>query len=210
MILEASKSAFFSEQQLDTIADKITDQGYLVLKDAVDNELLEGLLLQAKCLSADHWREAGIGRKEHHQIDRSIRSDKIHWINGAVQAENQFLELMESLRLGLNRRLYLGLYDYESHYAKYANGMFYKKHLDALKGKSNRVLSSVLYLNANWLEEYSGELLIHDPHNDVILASVSPQLGTMVLFLSEKFPHQVLPAKRERFSIAGWFRVNNS
>ncbi|MEC7468361.1 MAG: 2OG-Fe(II) oxygenase, partial [Pseudomonadota bacterium] len=25
-----------------------------------------------------------------------------------------------------------------------------------------------------------------------------------------EFPHEVLPATRDRFSIAGWFRVNNS
>jgi len=27
-----------------------------------------------------------------------------------------------------------------------------------------------------------------------------------VIFLSERFPHEVLPAKKKRHSIAGWFR----
>lgn len=31
-----------------------------------------------------------------------------------------------------------------------------------------------------------------------------------MLFLSEEFPHEVLPASRERYSIAGWFRVNGN
>lgn len=35
-------------------------------------------------------------------------------------------------------------------------------------------------------------------------------LGTLVVFLSEEFEHEVLPAKRDRYSIAGWFRVNPS
>jgi len=28
----------------------------------------------------------------------------------------------------------------------------------------------------------------------------------MVLFLSDKFPHEVLPSKIDRYSIAGWFK----
>jgi hypothetical protein len=30
--------------------------------------------------------------------------------------------------------------------------------------------------------------------------------GTLVVFLSDRFPHEVLPARRERLSLAGWFR----
>jgi len=39
---------------------------------------------------------------------------------------------------------------------------------------------------------------------------VVPLFGTIVVFLSEEFPHEVLPARRDRFSVAGWFRVNAS
>jgi SM-20-related protein len=39
---------------------------------------------------------------------------------------------------------------------------------------------------------------------------VPPKNGTLVLFLSEEFPHEVLVAKKTRYSIAGWFRINNS
>jgi len=35
-------------------------------------------------------------------------------------------------------------------------------------------------------------------------------LNRLVIFLSEEFPHEVLPANTHRYSIAGWFRVNNS
>ncbi|MDQ7061154.1 MAG: 2OG-Fe(II) oxygenase [Sulfurimonas sp.] len=34
---------------------------------------------------------------------------------------------------------------------------------------------------------------------------MSPQANTLVVFLSEKFPHEVKVAKKQRFSIAGWF-----
>lgn len=37
-----------------------------------------------------------------------------------------------------------------------------------------------------------------------------PRAGTLVVFLSEDMPHEVLETQRERYSIAGWFRVNGS
>ena len=33
-----------------------------------------------------------------------------------------------------------------------------------------------------------------------------PEGGSLVVFLSAELPHEVLPASRERMSIAGWFR----
>ena len=39
---------------------------------------------------------------------------------------------------------------------------------------------------------------------------VAPAVGTLAVFLSEDFEHEVLPARRDRYSIAGWFRVNSS
>ncbi|HDX9011350.1 TPA: 2OG-Fe(II) oxygenase, partial [Aeromonas dhakensis] len=46
--------------------------------------------------------------------------------------------------------------------------------------------------------------------DEQFLMDVSPRGGRLVLFLSEEFPHEVLPANQERYSIAGWFRVNGS
>jgi SM-20-related protein len=43
-----------------------------------------------------------------------------------------------------------------------------------------------------------------------VIEKVVPQMGTLVVFLSERFPHEVLPAHADRYSIAGWFRVNTS
>ena len=39
------------------------------------------------------------------------------------------------------------------------------------------------------------------------LEAIVPQMGRMVVFFSERFPHEVKPAVRRRYSIAGWFRV---
>jgi Predicted proline hydroxylase len=48
----------------------------------------------------------------------------------------------------------------------------------------------------------------HD--SEEVVEKVVPQMGTLAVFLSERFPHEVLPARADRYSIAGWFRVNTS
>jgi len=114
------------------------------------------------------------------------------------------------LRLYLNRRLFLGLFSFESHLAEYHPGDFYRTHLDAFRGESNRRLSRVTYLNPDWQPGQGGELMIYHPQTGAPLQKVAPVLGPLVVFLSEEFPHEVLPASRERHSVAGWFRVNGS
>ncbi len=115
---------------------------------------------------------------------------------------------MENLRIGMNRRLFMGLFDYEGHFAVYAKGAYYQKHIDALKGQGNRILSQVLYLNPDWKKDDAGELILYSEAGDYPIQTISPHLGTLVLFLSEKFPHEVLQAHRTRYSLTGWFRVN--
>ena len=204
----------FDEHQLDLIADALVEQGYWVVDDALPKFLLNSLLIHFNELQSDEFKAAGIGRQTDFQVQETIRSDKIHWIQPNSEVTADFLQWMDSLRVGLNRRLFMGLFDYESHFAHYPVGAFYKKHVDAFRGnrkqgQSNRVLSTVLYLNDAWLLGDGGELLLYAEDDDnKVIETILPECGRLVIFLSEKFPHEVLPAKRERKSIAGWFRVN--
>lgn len=195
---------------LDMIADRLSTDGYLLLPNALPKSLLSALQQRVQSLAPENWRSAGVGRAQQYQVNQQIRSDKIHWINATNEAEAIFLSLMDQLRQGLNQRLYMGLFDYESHFSIYQSGDFYQKHIDALKGRSNRVLSTVLYLNTDWQAADAGELLLYAQDGEQILAKVAPNYGTLLIFLSEQFPHQVLAANRDRYSIAGWFRVNNN
>jgi SM-20-related protein len=108
------------------------------------------------------------------------------------------------------------LFSFESHFAHYGKGDFYKKHKDAFKGEGNRVLSVLVYLNQDWSADNGGELVIYTkPSSDSCVIDdskvlVTPSFGTIVVFLSEDFPHEVLPAKCDRYSIAGWFHLNSS
>ena len=210
----AKSMNYFPETQLDCIADALVKQGYWVIDDALPKALLNQLLMYFNQLQDDEFKVAGIGRQTDFQVQETIRSDKIYWIQSNTKATAEFLQWMDSLRIGLNRRLFMGLFDYESHFAHYPVGAFYKKHMDAFRGKrqqgqSNRVLSTVLYLNDAWQLGDGGELLLYaEGDENKVIESILPECGRLVIFLSEKFPHEVLPAKRERKSIAGWFRVN--
>lgn len=197
-------------EQIKQIVTAIEKQGYIVLSAVIPNKTLQLLEERIKSLQEVDLKTANIGRGNLHQSNLDIRRDKIHWLDKHNSIDNEFLCLMESLRIGLNQTLYLGLFDYESHYAVYQEGDFYKQHVDALKGNSNRVLSTVLYLNEQWKAEDGGELVLYSEDTNTILETIIPSAGTMVIFLSEQFPHEVLAAKAKRYSIAGWFRVNAS
>jgi SM-20-related protein len=161
-------------------------------------------------LARSAWADAGTGRHGGYQAGGTSRRDKTVWLSGDDPVESSYLKVMEGLRRGLNRRLFLGLFDYESHFALYPVGGYYDKHVDALEGRSNRTLSAVLYLNRDWHSGHGGELILYPPVGSEPLRAVLPEMGTLVLFLSKQFPHEVKSARRERLSLTGWFRENPS
>ncbi|WP_413699113.1 2OG-Fe(II) oxygenase [Psychromonas sp. KJ10-10] len=161
-------------------------------------------------MQADKFKNAGIGRGDNFLKNDFVRTDQISWITGESLAGKQWLEWATHLQGFLNQRLFLGLFSFESHYAHYRPGDYYKRHIDAFRGESNRVLTIVVYFNSQWLPEEGGELVLYKDNQDNEGIKVVPLMGTIVAFLSEEFPHEVLPATRDRYSIAGWFRINTS
>ena len=198
-----------SEAMLDVIADALVDKGYILLSDIIPDYVSLALLEKVQAQRDIDFKKAAIGRGLDQQINPDIRSDKISWLDNQDPIDREYLSMMSQLKDGLNRRLFMGLFDFESHYAVYEPGAFYKKHLDALHGSQNRILSTVFFLNSDWQENDGGELIIYD-ESDLPLEVVNPKIGTLVLFLSERFPHEVRPTMKTRNSIAGWFRVSHA
>jgi SM-20-related protein len=192
------------------IARHLQDTGYIVLEHALPDELLARLLARCQNDDTERFSAAHVGRGADKKQIKSLRGDAISWLDEADETDHDYLALMESLRSGLNQSLYLGLFDYECHYAIYASGAGYAKHSDVLVGKKNRILTTVLYLNEAWQAADGGELQVYDPTGDKVIATVLPKFGTMIIFLSEMFPHEVLISQRTRRSMAGWFRVSGS
>lgn len=192
---------------IEAIAEQLQDVGYIVL----DKPLLERLSsrLLARCQDDDHQRfqAAQIGRGLGKKQIGSLRGDAISWLDDRNNTDCAYLAWMEELRIGLNEALYLGLFDYESHYAIYCAGAGYARHSDVLSGRRNRMVSTVFYLNEGWQPNDGGELILFESVGDTAIATINPTFGKMIIFLSESFPHEVLAARNTRRSIAGWFRV---
>lgn len=195
----------------DRIADALLRDGYSIVDEVFSVAPLQSLFIDIKKADSGNFHQAGIGREQQHQLNQFIRRDRIRWLDMDYLPTRFYLEWAEQLRQHLNRKLFLGLFDYECHYSHYPKGAFYKKHLDAFRGNSNRRLSSILYLNPAWQPDDGGELVMYSPGDDAItLAKVSPTFGRMVFFMSEEFPHEVLPTQCSRYSLTGWFRINNT
>lgn len=192
------------------IADDIEKRGFSICPTALPHHLSDALLAHQQSLSESGYVPAGIGRGSNYLTNEFVRTDEICWITGESEAGSQWIDWATRLQRFLNQRLFLGLFSFESHFAHYAPGDYYKRHYDAFKGEANRILSIVTYLNPGWMQSDGGELVVYRHDQDREGIKVVPLHGTIVVFLSEVFPHEVLPANRDRYSVAGWFRVNES
>lgn len=211
---DQSANAALERSLFEVMAVGIETQGYVVLPTALPEPICSSLAAYLAVLERSQFHAAGIGRGAGHgrkaERNQLVRRDHIFWIDEADGESQHWLSWATRLRLYLNRRLLLGLVSFESHFSIYEPGDFYRRHVDAFRGESNRVLSIVVYLNQGWEPGQGGELQLFNPETNAELVSIVPAYGTIVLFLSEEFPHEVLPTQRERFAVAGWYRVNPS
>lgn len=200
---------------LEQLVDQIANHGFCVIDNFLDNTVTIALATETESLKVAHaMTEAGVGR-EHLAINKTIRGDSIYWLNedNATAAQQSYLQQMERLRASLNQHLYLGLFGLESHLAVYPVGAFYKRHLDCFAlsdpNKPQRKISCIVYLNQDWKNEDGGQLRLYlneteAPNNEKSI-DILPIAGRAVIFLSDTFYHEVLPASRERISLTGWF-----
>ena len=184
---------------------QLSADGWVCLPDFLPLSLTEEL---RQC-ALQQWQggafhAAGIGQGDQQQVNRTIRGDDVLWLEteeeGALADIQRYLK---QLSRALNQQFYLGIFESEMHFAVYPAQSGYHKHIDNFKGDSPRLLTFVLYLNDGWREDDGGQLRLYldDSSHDIL-----PRGGTMVLFFSDQFYHEVLPAKRQRISLTGWLR----
>lgn len=188
------------------IVDDLVAQGWsqqsVFVPDALTVELAAECRRRA---AAGELEPAAVGRGPAQEVREAVRGDRIQWLEpGQVEVCDQYLQLMDSLRMALNRGLFLGLEDFECHFAQYPPGAFYRRHLDRFRDDDKRMVSAVLYLNDNWQTEQGGQLRMYLDNDQPY--DVDPVGGSLVVFLSGEVPHEVLPASRDRLSLTGWFR----
>ncbi len=193
------------ESQLELIADGLFSDGYCIGRGLYDHQILLGAQSEALGLQrTGQFKTAATGKGAGRRIAH-LRGDSTLWLNDAScgLASQQILAASDAIRVGLNRRLMLGLNGLEAHYAIYPPGAGYVRHRDRFNNDDARVVSMVIYLNPAWPDSAGGQLRLYTDKGPL---DILPELGTCVFFLSEKLEHEVLAATQTRMSIAGWFR----
>ena len=156
--------------------------------------------------AAGAMHPAGVGKHFDYVKNSEIRGDVIKWLDAASAepSERTFLDRVQRFIQHLNATCYTGIDDCEFHYAYYAEGSFYKRHLDRFKTDKGRQFSFVLYLNEDWQPEHNGRLSLYLEGEEL---TIYPHAGHVVFFRSDRTEHEVHPAvDRPRLSIAGWLK----
>jgi SM-20-related protein len=192
------------------IVDDVAERGWSRQNIFLPEPLTHELALECRKRAAEgELAPASVGRGVLQEIREGIRGDRIQWLEpGQAEPCDRYLGVMDSLRQALNRGLFLGLEDYESHFALYPPGAFYLKHVDRFRDDDKRMVSAVLYLNDAWLPEHGGHLRMY--LDGGVEHQIQPVGGCLVVFLSGDIPHEVLPSTRDRLSLTGWFRRRGS
>jgi SM-20-related protein len=182
----------------------LINHGWAYQEGAFPEVFCSELVQEAQALQ---WQEAKIGKGAGQQLQQSIRNDSIFWLSHSPTStlQKSYLDSMNEFMQSLNRELYLGLKDYECHFALYKESGFYKKHLDQHAGSNARSVSTIMYLNTPLS---GGELVIYKRENtEEVETKITPKAGSFVCFLSNQIYHEVLPTLTPRYSLTGWFRT---
>lgn len=194
----------------DLITHNLYTQGFHIIDDFL--ELHQCQTLRKLATEMHHqglFKSARVGPIVQAQQNKTIRTDEIYWLDEdsvepAVQA---YLKKALQIAHILNQSLFLGLNEFETHFAAYQPGSFYKKHIDQFATKKTRKISCVYYLNEDWREEFGGELKLYTKE-DQLLQNVSPLSNRFICFNSE-LPHEVCLTHQARYSIAGWMKTRS-
>lgn len=149
-------------------------------------------------------RPAGVSRGAGYRVDPDTRGDAIAWLvpDAASPPLRPLCARFEALRRALNRDAYLGLERVELQLARYpGGGARYGRHRDAHPGLPGRRVTAIYYVNPDWRPDRGGVLRLHVGETAV---DVAPVLDRLVVFLSERLEHEVLPAFAPRLAVTAW------
>lgn len=196
------------QKSFDTLIQSFIDNNVGVADDFLSIPLAKLLKENLLALYANGaFLAAGTGNNSKFAHHKSVRSDKIYWLDRKHEneQENLFFDLIDKFVHFLNSSCYTGITGYEFHYAIYEKDSFYKKHLDQFQTDKSRAFSMIMYLNSDWEKKDGGELGLHHAEG---LQMISPQSGKCVFFKSSEIAHEVFVTNQPRLSITGWLKTN--
>jgi SM-20-related protein len=181
----------------------LAQQNYVLLDPALPQACTKELFCYAQEVHRHgqfHLARVGQGAKKTRR--QSIRSDEIAWVQDWSSPSLQpAFKLLENIQAELRSFLFLPIKRYESHFAHYPKGSFYKRHRDQHRLNPSRLISCVLYLSP-WCQQNKGELVLYQSGESL---RVEPKQGQMILFRSE-LEHEVLLTHAPRWTLTTWFR----
>jgi SM-20-related protein len=219
-----------SSQQTQTLLPRIsqndlqslTSNGYVTIDNFLPESLQESLRQDVQTLrKASQFNVAKIGQDSTNTLNTEIRVAETCFLGPTKLKEipdasrSQLYDVLDHIRQDLPKQpLDTNLSEFL--YAYYPKGGFYRRHRDAIPGSASvlRKYSLLLYLNKDWNEDDGGRLRMHkDSGGDFLpegqeanYMDVDPKGGTLVLFESDQFPHEVLDTQAaERIAIVGWY-----
>lgn len=192
------------------LVEALSTQGYYLIDDFLEQEHHTALLAMAQDLYQQGlFNEAKIGKNTQAHHNKKIRTDEIFWLDeeGDHPGIKAYLNKIRAIANLLNQQFFLGISEFETHFAAYQPGSFYKKHCDQFSISKSRKISCVYYLNAHWDETFGGELKLYQ-QNDQLIQTIHPQGNRFVCFNSE-LPHEVCVTRQPRYSLTGWLKTRS-
>ena len=196
--------SFYSTDQWTLWLDKLAIDDFVVVDNFISDQLFDNVQQYfQQQMNQEQFAKAAIGSSTDRQIDSAVRGDFIYWLDKSRdQSLTELFNLFDETIQQIKQQLFLSLSDYEFHLALYPPGTHYDKHIDQFKGKNNRVISMLIYLNENWKPGDGGELAIYQPDGNQLL--VEPLAKRLILFKSDSVEHAVRQTNTSRKSITGW------
>jgi len=192
------------------IGCNICTYGFHIIDNFLDVHHYQSLSAKAQEMYAKGlFKSAKIGLKVQSHENKTIRTDEIFWLDEkeedpAIQA---YLAQIQQIVQALNQSLFLSLREFETHFAAYQPGTYYKKHLDQFATTKTRKISCVYYLNQRWNKEFGGELKLYNK-NGQLIKNLIPEGNRFICFNSE-LPHEVCTTHQPRYSITGWMKTRS-
>jgi SM-20-related protein len=199
---------------------ELTSSGYVIIDNFLPGNLQEALRKDVANLRLNSkFNVAKIGQDSTNALNTDIRVAETCFVGPSKLSDcpnedrSTLYTILDQIRQDLPQPLDTTLNEFL--YAYYPSGGFYRRHRDAIPGSASilREYSLLLYLNQDWTEKDGGRLRLHkDSGGDFLpegeepnFQDVDPHGGTLVLFESDKLPHEVLDTHAERIAIVGWY-----
>ena len=159
----------------------------------------------------DRRFESSVGGSGKGTIDLSVRSSKVFFPK-AEEFPKTFNILQSTIISAKQVYSYIDLTNFaEIQYARYDEGCFFKKHRDTIYLNSNNQRTLTFSINVSEENEYDGgELVVFDEKGKEVIAELSKEIGSYIVFPAFYFHEAKEVTRGSREAIVTWIHSDDS